>query len=66
MAEVLQTPGQHPGSSGLVKDRLVILGLGEDRGWKEPAGERGDWWKLTAKGREQVMKGHPPGKEAKG
>lgn len=66
MAQVLHVPVQHPASRGLVKDRLVILGLREDRGWKQPAGESRDQWELTAKGREQVTKGHAPGKEANG
>lgn len=43
MAEVLHIPIQHPASRGLVKERLVILGLGEDRSWKQLAGASGDW-----------------------
>lgn len=53
MAEVLHIPVQHPSSRGLVKpgnrkgsflvkERLVILGLREDRGWKQLAGESRD------------------------
>lgn len=32
MAEVLHIPVQHPASGGLVRERLVIPGLREDRG----------------------------------
>lgn len=54
--EVLRIPG-------LFKERLVILGLREDRGWKELASASGDQGELPAKGREQVTKDHAPGKD---